>query len=152
MIKISRPVWLFSTAVFLYLIIEAPVNIAMANNLNTEDSKFVDGAITIHAENLIELYRSMQGVVLIDSRLSEDRVHGYIESSYNLPVSDTDCATLAQIVGDKDQPLVFYDNGVISSDSMIAASIAVSCGYSRLFWFSGGFAEWEDKDYPFVIE
>ncbi len=124
----------------------------MAVNENTEVSKFVDGAVTIDAENLVELYQSMQDVVLIDSRLSEDRVHGYIELSYSLPLSDTDCTSLEDIIEDKEQPVVFYDTGIISNDSMIATSTAVSCGYRRLFWFSGGFSEWEDKDYPFVIE
>lgn len=152
MIKISRPLGLFSTAVFLYLVLETPAHIAMANKLNTDISNFVDGAITIDAENLVELYRSTQDIALIDSRLSEDRVHGYIEMSHNLPASETDCAALAQLVGDKDRPVVFYDNGKISHDSMIATTIAVLCGYNRLFWFSGGFTEWEDKDYPFVIE
>ena len=152
MIKISRFEWLSSTVVFLYLIFEIPVNMAMAVNENTNVSKFVDGAVTIDAENLVELYRSMDDIALIDSRLSQDRVHGYIELSHSLPLSDTDCISLSDIIDDKDQPVVFYDNGIISGDSMNATSIAVSCGYNRLFWFSGGFAEWEDKDYPFVIE
>lgn len=152
MIKISRPLRLFSTAVFLYLVLETPAHIAMANKLDTDNSKFVDGAITIDAEYLVELYRSMEDVALIDSRLSEDRAHGYIELSYNLPASETNCAALAQLVEDKDQLVVFYDNGKVSHDSMAATTIAVLCGYNRLFWFSGGFTEWEDKDYPFVIQ
>ncbi|MFV2030897.1 MAG: rhodanese-like domain-containing protein [Gammaproteobacteria bacterium] len=124
----------------------------MADSDNIDVSNFVDSAVGIDAENLIELYRSMQDVVLIDSRLSEDRVHGYIEMSQSLPVADTNCASLAKILDNKDQPVVFYDNGKVSSAGMVATSIAATCGYKRLFWFSGGFAEWEDKDYPFVIE
>ena len=152
MIRISRSVRLSSTAVFLYIIFAISENLVMANSINTKAVKFIDGAITIDADNLIELYRSMPDVALIDSRLSEDRVHGYIEMSRSLPLADTDCLSLAGLISDKDQPIVFYDNGLHSNDSMTATSIAVRCGYSQLFWFGGGFSEWEDRDYPFVIK
>ena len=109
-------------------------------------------AITIDAENLIELYQSVPGLRIVDSRLREDYIQGHIESSVNLPLEQTDCASLAQLASGRDQAFVFYCNGVPADDSIEAIKIASACGYKRLFWFRGGFVEWEDKDYPFLIE
>ena len=109
-------------------------------------------AVTIDAENLVELYQSVPELRIIDSRHREDHVQGYIETSRNLPLVDTDCKTLDKLARDKDQALVFYCNGHAADASIAAIQIASSCGYKRLFWLRGGFVEWEDKDYPYVIE
>ncbi len=109
-------------------------------------------AISIDSENLIELYQSVPDLVIIDSRHYEDHRHGYIETSYNLPLVSTDCGALAKLADTKEQAMVFYCNGNAGDVSMAAIQIASACGYKRLFWFQGGFVEWEDKDYPYVIE
>ncbi len=109
-------------------------------------------AVTIDAENLIELYQSVPGLGIIDSRLREDYSHGHIETSQNLPLSETDCNTLRRLAGSSDRALVFYANGNAQDAGLDAIGIAYSCGYERLFWLRGGFVEWEDKDYPYVIE
>ena len=109
-------------------------------------------AITIDSENLIELYQSVPELKIIDSRYPEDYVQGYIETSYNLPLVDTDCAALDALTENREQALVFYCNGNAADASIAAIQIASACGYHRLFWFRGGFVEWEDKDYPYVIE
>ena len=109
-------------------------------------------AVTIDAENLVELYQSVPELKIIDSRHREDHVQGHIETSRSLPLVDTDCNTLGKMVRDKDQALVFYCNGHAADASIAAIQIASSCGYKRLFWLRGGFVEWEDKDYPYVIE
>ncbi len=124
----------------------------MANNDNNNPSNSIEGAIIIDAENLVELFQSIQDVEPNDSRLSEDRAYDHIEISHSLQVSDTDCASRARILDDKNQPVVFHDIARVSSASMGATSIAALCDYNRLFWFNGGFAEWEDKDYPFIFE
>jgi rhodanese-related sulfurtransferase len=109
-------------------------------------------AITIDSENLIELYQSVPGLRIVDSRLREDHALGHIENSHSLPVSETNCKTLSSLASDKDQALVFYCNGNGVDVSTEAVQIASNCGYKRLFWLSGGFIEWQDKDYPYVIE
>ena len=109
-------------------------------------------AISIDSENLIELYQSVPDLVIIDSRHFEDHRHGYIETSYNLPLASTDCGALGKLAKTKEQAMVFYCNGNAADVSMAAIQIASACGYERLFWFRGGFVEWEDKDYPYVIK
>ena len=109
-------------------------------------------AITIDPDHLIELYQSVPGLRIIDSRLHEDRAFGYIEKSFNLPLSETNCKSLAVLAEDSEQALVFYCNGNGIDASTEAIQIASNCGYKRLFWLRGGFIEWQDNDYPFVIE
>ena len=109
-------------------------------------------AITIDSEHLIELYQSVPGLRIIDSRLREDHVLGYIEKSRSLPLSETSCESLAELTEDSEQALVFYCNGNGIDASTEAIHIASNCGYKRLFWLSGGFIEWQDRDYPYVID
>ncbi len=109
-------------------------------------------AITIDAENLIELYQSVAGLKIIDSRLYEDHVLGHIETSHSLPLHQTDCSTLSKLAKSREQAMVFYCNNNVGDASIKAIQIASDCGYKRLFWFRGGFVEWKDKDYPYVIE
>jgi rhodanese-related sulfurtransferase len=109
-------------------------------------------AIAIDSENLIDLYQSVPGLRIIDSRLREDHALGHIEKSRSLPLDETNCESLLRLAEDDDQALVFYCNGNGVDASTAAIDIASSCGYKRLFWLRGGFIEWQDKDYPFVIE
>jgi len=109
-------------------------------------------AITIDSENLIELYQSVPDIRIVDSRLRGDYAMGHIELSHNLPVSETNCQSLSRLAEDRDTAMVFYCNGGKGKASTEALQIASSCGYRRLFWLRGGFIEWQDKDYPFVIE
>jgi hypothetical protein len=109
-------------------------------------------AITINSEHLIELYQSVPGLRIIDSRLREDHALGYIEKSLSLPLSETSCESLSELSEDSEQALVFYCNGNGTDISTGAIRIASNCGYKRLFWLSGGFIEWQDRDYPYVID
>ena len=109
-------------------------------------------AITIDSEHLIELHHSVPDLKIIDSRHHEDFTQGYIETSISLPLRDTSCGSLKKLTKNKDQALVFYCNGSLADTSIDAIQIASSCGYKRLFWFRGGFVEWTDKDYPYLIE
>jgi len=120
--------------------------------LPSELQETLAAPITIDAENLIELYQSVPGLTIIDSRLHEDHIQGYIETSLNLPLPETDCASLSKLAKSTEQAMVFYGNNNSGDVSIEAIQIASSCGYTRLFWFRGGFVEWKDKDYPYLIE
>ena len=109
-------------------------------------------AITIDAENLIELYQSVPDVHIVDARHPEDYRLGHIEQSHNLPLHIANCEALAQIIADRDAAIVFYCNGGDADVSLDTLQMASACGYQRLFWLRGGFIEWQDKDYPYVIE
>lgn len=137
---------------FVLAISSGPLAGATENATSLDDSAPSALAITIDSENLIDLYQSVPGLKIIDSRYHEDHVLGHIEHSHNLPHDETSCKSLSRIAGSRDQALVFYCNGLNHGASMKAIEAASSCGYKRLFWLRGGFVEWQDKDYPFVIE
>ena len=140
-------------AVLVSLAIFLCIQSAVADpNARKQSPETLSVAITIDAEDLIELYQSVPGLKIIDSRLAEDYRPGFIETSLNLLLAQTDCAEINAMVGDKDQAIVFYCNGSAADASIKAIQIAAACGYQRLLWFRGGFAEWVDKDYPYLID
>jgi rhodanese-related sulfurtransferase len=106
----------------------------------------------IDARQLAELAHQFPDLVVIDARVTEDRGQGYIEDSVSLPNVDTDCENLARLVPARGQPMAFYCNGVRCGRSLDAVQRARQCGYTRLYWFRGGFEEWLAQGYPFVKE
>jgi len=112
----------------------------------------ISGSILINSEDLIKLSQSLEEMVVIDSRVTEDRNMGYIENSLSLPDMETNCKTLNKNISTLETPVVFYCNGPECGRSVIATRKAVQCGYTHLYWFRGGFAEWKNKDYPYEIE
>ncbi len=89
-------------------------------------------------------------LLLIDSRIESDRMHGYIEGSVSLPDIETSCVALQKIAPSQKQALLFYCNGVKCGRSVRAVRIAELCGYDNLYWFRGGFEEWLSKGFPFL--
>ena len=112
----------------------------------------IKGVTTLTAETLIETANSIEQLVLIDSRLSEDRAVGYIEESISLADIETTCETLSEAIPELHTPAAFYCNGIQCGRSVRAIEIAKSCKYSNLYWFKGGIEEWKAKNYPLAIE
>jgi rhodanese-related sulfurtransferase len=110
----------------------------------------IEGARIIDAERLIELATSLDGLVIIDSRIVEDRGEGYIEGSRHLVDRDTNCETLAEMLPAKNTPVVFYCNGINCDRSDKAVVVALGCGYTAIHWFRGGIEEWREKNYPLI--
>jgi rhodanese-related sulfurtransferase len=109
-------------------------------------------AVSIDSENLVELYRSLPNMRIIDVRHHEDYVQGHIETARNLPLAEADSAALDKLAKSAEQAMVLYCNGNAGDASIKAIQIASGCGYKRLFWLRGGVVEWRDKDYPYVID
>jgi len=106
---------------------------------------------TVDAEGLIELVQTLPAPIMVDSRIASDRELGYIEGSISLPDIDTDCDSLAdEVTVNKAASLLFYCNGVKCGRSAKSIAKAKACGYTRLYWFRGGFEEWRGKDYPYL--
>lgn len=106
----------------------------------------------VNAEELITLAEAMHDMVLIDARIRGDRKKGYIEDSISLPDIITDCDSLKEIIPTKSTPIMFYCNGVKCGRSVNAIKVAKKCGYTKLYWFRGGFEEWLDKGLPYLQE
>ena len=110
----------------------------------------IDGAVTINAEQLIELVGTRAETVLIDSRIHEDHTDGYIEGSLHLVDRETSCASLARVLPGTGTPVIFYCNGVNCDRSDRAAVIAIGCGYQEVYWFRGGIEAWRASKYPLI--
>lgn len=113
-----------------------------------EAPESVDGTTRVSAEELIDLFDEHEDLVLIDSRIPKDRTGGQIEGSVSLPDVDTTPEALAKVIPEKESAVAFYCNGVKCGRSVNAAKIAVAEGYSKIFWFRGGWEEWTEKGLP----
>ncbi len=112
----------------------------------------IAGSQRVDAERVIELAEKQKNLVIVDSRIPGDRKIGYIEHSISLPDAKTNCKNLAKIIPQKTTPVVFYCNGVKCGRSVVATNVALKCGYTKIFWFRGGFEEWQSKEYPYLHE
>lgn len=110
----------------------------------------IPGTIKVDAEGVLDLVEKVAGLVIVDSRIRQDRLQGYIEGSLSLPDVETDCKSLAAVIPRKSTPVLFYCNGPKCGRSVHASRQALGCGYSRVYWFRGGFEEWTRKNYPYV--
>lgn len=112
----------------------------------------IPGTQRVDAEAVIDLANKFKKLVIVDSRIPDDRKLGFIEHSISLPDAKTNCKSLAAIIPRKDTPVLFYCNGVKCGRSVVATKQALQCGYKKIYWFRGGFEEWKAKEYPFLLE
>lgn len=110
----------------------------------------IPGVTRVEAEGVLTLVEKMPRLVIIDSRIAMDRKQGYLEGSISLPDMDTSCTTLARLIPEKDRPALFYCNGVKCGRSVVAVNIARQCGYTRLYWYRGGFEDWKQQGLPYL--
>jgi rhodanese-related sulfurtransferase len=110
----------------------------------------IPGTTLVDAEGVIALAAKTPDLVIIDARIAGDRKHGFIEGSVSLPDLQTNCASLAKVIPKKSSPVLLYCNGINCGRSVTSTNIALKCGYTRLYWFRGGYEEWMAKNYPTV--
>lgn len=110
----------------------------------------IPGSTKVNAEQLIEIASTQEKLLIVDSRITDDRHQGYIEDSISLSDENTDCDSLATHLETKQTPVAFYCNGPKCGRSAKAVKTALACGYKKIFWFRGGFEEWKAKNYPLI--
>lgn len=110
----------------------------------------ITGAKTLTAENFIKLVTTDPDLIIVDSRIKDDRVQGYIEGSISLPDIDTNCIELGKIIPSKVTSVMFYCNGIKCERSSIAVKIAKSCQYKNIYWLRGGLEEWKEKGFQYI--
>ena len=112
----------------------------------------IPGATKVDAEGVIGLVEKIPDLIIIDARIRQDRVQGYIEGSISLPDVETTCEKLIKVIPQKSSSVLFYCNGPKCGRSVHSLLKALSCGYHTVYWFRGGFEEWKNKNYPFLKE
>jgi rhodanese-related sulfurtransferase len=110
----------------------------------------IPGTTKVSAEDVLDLAEKIPDLLMIDARIRSDRKQGYIEGSVSLPDVETNCKTLAKVIPAVKAPILFYCNGVKCGRSVNSSKAAIKCGYTNIYWFRGGFAEWEAKNFPMI--
>ncbi len=135
-------------AAYLFITLLTAVNVAHAQVQPAPES--IRGVTRVEAEGVLALVAEKPQLVVVDSRIAMDRKQGYLEGSISLPDTETNCASLARIIPEYHRPVLFYCNGVNCGRSVVAVNIARQCGYTRLYWYRGGFEDWKQKNYPYL--
>ena len=85
----------------------------------------------------------------VDVRAHVDYDNGRIPGAVNLSlVVDLSKESLAKSSGGKDDEIVMYCHGKYCPYSAYGSAKAIAWGYSRIYYFAGGFPEWQDAGYP----
>lgn len=108
----------------------------------------IEGATNLSAEQVIDLILAQPELVIIDARKQEEFAKGHIENAISLLDTKMSEQALAQHVPNKANPVLFYCNGKRCMRSTNAANKALSWGYSKVYWFRGGWGEWREKQLP----
>ncbi|MEW8323198.1 MAG: rhodanese-like domain-containing protein [Candidatus Thiodiazotropha taylori] len=110
------------------------------------------GATIVSAEEVIELILTNKDLVVIDARKKSEYIKGHIEGAHNILNTTLTPERLKAISPDKSTSLLFYCNGIRCLRSSDAISKAIEWGYSTIYWFRGGWKEWQEKRLPAVTE
>jgi rhodanese-related sulfurtransferase len=111
----------------------------------------IKGAISISADDVIALVQTNPNLTIIDNRAVADYEAGHIEGAVHLVDSDiTNETVLARIVKSKNAPVLFYCNGVKCGRAANATTKAVSWGFTRVYYYALGMAQWKERGLPLV--
>lgn len=105
---------------------------------------------TISAETLKKMHDDSAKFILIDARRAEDYAKEHIVNAVNIPATEVNSKTLAEVASEMTAKLVFYCQNPKCSASHIAASKAIGAGYKYIYEFSGGIESWKEHNYPTV--
>lgn len=105
----------------------------------------VKGATTINAVQARQLYEF--GVLFIDVRPAREWGWGHVEGAIHLDLRGH-FASLAQVPWPREVPLVIYCDSEVCAQSAVAVEQAVGWGFTRVFYFRGGYFAWQLFDMP----
>jgi len=109
----------------------------------------VDGAITTSLLQAKKLYD--QGAVFIDVRNPRFYAKGHIPGAFHFDLKYNFDESKLDGVAKKDQPIVIYCSGVKCSRSSRASAKALSWGFSKVYYFRGGSADWKKAGYEIDV-
>ncbi len=144
------------------------IDLAQAAPISQEDYKYVStlgyftprqlpGATIVTAEQVADLMK--KGATLYDTRSAEEYGQRHIQGAKFLPYHEksrkevgfdekADSFDLAKLGEDRNAPLIFACNGAECWKSYKACQLAAKAGYKQVYWFRGGFPEWNMAGMP----
>lgn len=125
-------------SLLLLVFIFVPGDASSASNIYTK----------VTAEEIIKMQKDMPDLVIIDVRGEDQITDGMIKGAINLPVYHFKAEALAKVISDKGTPVLLYCNDIRCGASALAAGKAHKIGYTNLYKYPGGIADWEEKGLP----
>ena len=144
------------------------IDLGQAAAISTEDYKYVStlgyftprqlaGATMITADQVADLVK--KGAALYDTRSAEEYGQRHIQGAKLVPYVEksrkevgfdekADSFDLTKLVQDKSAPVIFACNGAECWKSYKACQLAAKAGYKQVYWFRGGFPEWNMAGLP----
>jgi rhodanese-related sulfurtransferase len=111
------------------------------------------GVTMVTASEVVALQQ--KGVPIIDVRLAREYHEKHIRGAQSIPYAEKSLKDVAfdpaldEWAGpeklDKAKPVIFHCNGAECWKSYKAAKVALSKGFTTIYWFRGGFPEWESS-------
>ncbi len=111
----------------------------------------IRGATTVNADGVIRLIESETRLVILDNRRAEDFAVGHIENAKRILDTDLDQAKMLAFAPVKDQPVLFYCNGLSCGRAAKASEMAVAWGYTKVFYYALGMDEWKKLGLPLTV-
>lgn len=144
------------------------LDVTSATAITAEDYKYVStlgyftpralpGATMVTAPEVADLLK--KGATLYDTRSAEEYNTRHIQGAKLLPYGEksrkevgfdaqADSFDLSKLPADKNAPVVFACNGAECWKSYKASLVAVKAGHKQVYWFRGGFPEWNLAGLP----
>ena len=121
--------------------------IASISVVNAQESPLtVSGATTVDAKMAKELHD--RGATFIDVRTPELWETGHIPGAHFLELFEVfDKSSLLKVAGKNDE-IVIYCAGPSCKRSSKGCAKAVSWGFTKVYYFRGGYPEWIAAGYP----
>ena len=111
------------------------------------------GVTMVTASEVVALQQ--KGVPIIDVRLAKEYHEKHVRGAQSIPYAEKSLKDVAfdpaldEWAGpekiDKAKPVIFHCNGAECWKSYKAAKVALSKGFTTIYWFRGGFPEWESS-------
>jgi rhodanese-related sulfurtransferase len=114
------------------------------------------GATIVTAKEVVDLQQ--RGVVVVDVRTTKEFNDRRIRGAISIPYAEKSLKDVAfdpapdewkgpaQL--DKTKPAIFHCNGAECWKSYKASKVALASGFKTVYWFRGGFPEWEAAGLP----
>jgi len=129
----------------------AALMLALATPVAAQDAPMqINGAMTVNAQQVVELVSANPGLVILDNRKPEDFANGHIEGAVRLIDTDVSAETLAKHVAAKETPVLFYCNGLKCGRAAKASEKAIALGYRKVYYYALGMEEWNKQGLPLV--
>jgi len=125
--------------------------------LAAETPATLTGAHNVTAEEVKKMLDA--GVPVVDTRVATEYAEKTIKGARSVPYKEKsikevgfdagqDQFDLGKLPADKSAPVVFFCNSGECWKSYKASTVAIKAGYSKVYWFRGGFPEWNSKGLP----